>query len=79
MTLQDQRVSLSKYICLIIRKMSYLNASVRTPFWGPKTPNEFKYIQNVFNAKFPDISITKACYRDLFKSNFIFNGFLVSI
>lgn len=52
--------------------MSYLNASFRTPYWGSKTPNEFKYIQKVFNSRISNISLTEACYRDLLKSNLKF-------
>ncbi|RNA10605.1 COMM domain-containing 5 [Brachionus plicatilis] len=46
---------------------SYLTTSTRTPFWGYRTPAEFKYVQKVFNDDMKNFAITKACYRDIFK------------
>ena len=44
----------------------------RTPFWGMKICSEFKYLQQVFNNKISQVTLTRPCYRELLKSWFGF-------
>jgi hypothetical protein len=43
------------------------NLNDRTPFWGSKTSNELKYLQQVLNNKLPQVNISRSCFNDLLK------------
>ena len=50
-------------------KLINQNISDRTPFWGVKVSAEFKYLQQIFNNKIPNVNINRNFYREVFKSN----------
>jgi hypothetical protein len=39
----------------------------RTPFWGTKTHQELKFIQQVVNNKISQINLDKNCFNELLK------------
>ena len=42
----------------------------RIPYWGAKSHPEFKYLTQLFNNKIDKLSLSRACFRDLLKSNY---------
>lgn len=40
----------------------------RYPFWGLKIPKEVKYLQQACLNKIQNVTIERACYRELLKS-----------
>lgn len=47
-------------------KLTQLND--RTPFWGPKSSAELKYLQQVLNNKNIQVNFNRTCFRELLKS-----------
>lgn len=50
--------------------MSKFQSSDRTPFWGPKTPQEIKYLQPILNNKNSQVNLDRNSFREMLKSNF---------
>jgi hypothetical protein len=58
--------------------MSKFQSSDRTPFWGPKTPQEIKYLQPILNNKNSQVNLDRNSFREMLKSNFWEIWFLLS-
>ena len=44
----------------------------RYPFWGLKIPKEARYLQQVCLNKIQNVTIDRACFREILKSSFLF-------
>ena len=40
----------------------------RIPYWGSKNYPEFRYLNQLFSNKLDKLSLSRACFRELLKS-----------
>ena len=48
-------------------KLLNQNLNDHTPFWGVKVTPELKFLQQIFNNKVQQVSVTKSFYREILK------------